>query len=1350
MAMKQNIDDWRYLLSGLALWLFCGHIAPVVALPEGADVIAGDIHITTQQHEMRIQQSTQRGIIHYDDFDIGEHETVIFQQPDNQSVTLNRILGHSRSDIFGEMHSNGHIFLLNPNGILFSESSQIDVGGMVASTLDMTDENFNRGHFLFEGDSSMRIENRGDILSSGGYIAIIGNDVSNTGNIHSDAGQVGLFSGRQVVIGYDNETVAYAVSELTDTAHIHNSGTITGDLGVALDVHSRDQIENRVINNEGIIHASGFALQGGEIIISSTAGSIVNSGAIAVDHSEAMHERAGEIIVASERFVNFGTVAANAISEGAGGSIDIHTSDALYLADGSLTEANGAGSGDGGTIIHYSDNATWFAPGAQSNARAGDRAGEGGFIEMSGRHSIAYAGTVDVTAKNGDDGWLFIDPSNIDIANVAGTFVAPGSTGATITIDPMLATSFVSASVLEQTLLSGNNVRISTANTNTVGEEGTLTVVDEIDLTGVTGQSLILQSNSDMAINANICASNGGGGCVSGAHDTNLRFETFAGDGGSISLADDILIDSGGGTIAMDADVNIVLGENSALESSGSLINLTANNTIVLPDSGLSTAGTLSMVAGDVLDRSGRTLDIQAGRIDLALNNPLGDVTINGQIFGIDVALGAPANFILNALQSPVNTISTVDIHDINLVDGDFSLNIVGGRNTDINLINYTSLNNISLINPSRFGHISLPGGIDIAGDVSLQSSAIQDSFGVRNYSIRANTLNLNTLSFGTPETVTTDVNTLRLAFSSERIQHRLTINEADAVVISDLTQNGISDLRINAGGDITFNNQADLSHVGDAALPHRLAVTSSGGSITLNTGLMDSDVNQNTSTLITLDAANDIVFSANTQTDSNGGAITLRAGGLVSIGDSAVVDAGDALFSLNANAIVTDGTLISDSADSQAMMLLSNTDITGSGSGLLRAQNGGLVLNAQTGIDVDTSAAFLDAQNTSAGNVVIREMDALALTNIATTSGASITLASGELMIPDAGVRVPDRLTLIADSITNAAGNPLSIEADALVFSANNVSENVVLNANVRFLDARTIGQDLTIINQNSLNILDLNGDAQALEVHDGIVTIEALTGDLTVNDNIRVRDVSADGDRTGLLVFQVNAGDVRIGDSGPTSIDIESLLDSGNSSTLNNAYSNNAVAIIHQNDSSRSVSQLGFGNGSGDSVNLRVRGGDFVADFYDEVGGIEHNNIVINSGVRFDVGGENSGLDNGYLFAQGVDTSLAEFAIGRENSVYLIRELQPLVKLGRGGQDILSELYPTSLDADVIEEPVSIVQGASVDAILGFEHANCGLLGDGVKGNQCRVEQAYRRFLNTFLVSGQLPSSEEFAVER
>ncbi|MFN2361452.1 MAG: filamentous hemagglutinin N-terminal domain-containing protein, partial [Marinobacter sp.] len=128
-------------------------------LPSGGNVRAGDGDIEQSGKETRIEQRSDRLAIDWDSFSVAEGSRVEFNQPGRDSAVLNRVTGDQLSQIRGAIEANGQVFLVNPNGIVFGDTAQVDVGGLVASTLDISPDDFMAGNFTFEGDSSSAIIN---------------------------------------------------------------------------------------------------------------------------------------------------------------------------------------------------------------------------------------------------------------------------------------------------------------------------------------------------------------------------------------------------------------------------------------------------------------------------------------------------------------------------------------------------------------------------------------------------------------------------------------------------------------------------------------------------------------------------------------------------------------------------------------------------------------------------------------------------------------------------------------------------------------------------------------------------------------------------------------------------------------------------------------------------------------------------------------------------------------------------------------------------------------------------------------------------------------------------------------
>ena len=146
---------------------------PALALPEGGEVAAGVASIQRSGAAMTINQNSGRAAINWQRFGIGATESVRFNQPSASSIVLNRVLGQDPTQILGSLRANGQIFILNPNGVLFGRGVQVSVGGLVASTLNLSDADFLAGRYTFgKGSAPGSVINQGTITAAnGGYVA---------------------------------------------------------------------------------------------------------------------------------------------------------------------------------------------------------------------------------------------------------------------------------------------------------------------------------------------------------------------------------------------------------------------------------------------------------------------------------------------------------------------------------------------------------------------------------------------------------------------------------------------------------------------------------------------------------------------------------------------------------------------------------------------------------------------------------------------------------------------------------------------------------------------------------------------------------------------------------------------------------------------------------------------------------------------------------------------------------------------------------------------------------------------------------------------------------------------------
>lgn len=244
------------------------------ALPTGGVVAAGSAAIASVGNVMNIHQASQRAVLNWQSFDIGGNATVNFNQPSSSAVALNRVSGNNASHIYGKLNANGHVFLLNPSGTYFAPGSQVNVGGLVASTLQMNDGDFMAGNDRLSNPGAGLIEALGTINANS--VALVGNSIANSGNIIATT--VSLVSGNQVAIDLSgNNLIRARITDPSLSASISNSGNIQAATVTMTAGQARDAI-NSVVNNTGTIRATTLTKKGGDIYLEAAA--VSNSGSI--------------------------------------------------------------------------------------------------------------------------------------------------------------------------------------------------------------------------------------------------------------------------------------------------------------------------------------------------------------------------------------------------------------------------------------------------------------------------------------------------------------------------------------------------------------------------------------------------------------------------------------------------------------------------------------------------------------------------------------------------------------------------------------------------------------------------------------------------------------------------------------------------------------------------------------------------------------------------------------------------------------------------------------------------------------------------------------------------------------
>ncbi|WP_336954668.1 two-partner secretion domain-containing protein [Acinetobacter sp. AS167] len=230
-----------------------------LAGPTGGVVSSGAATISTTGSTTTINQSTAKAAIDWSSFSSNSNEAINFVQPNSSSITLNRVTGNSISTLNGQLNANGQVFIINPNGVLFGSTSQVNTGGLVASTLNLSNSDFNNNDFKFSNAANNKtVENRGKItVPVGGTVALIAPSVRQTGTIKAPQGNVLLAAGGDITLNLNNGSLlGYTINQGKAQALINSGGMIQADGGkVILTAKGLDELSNAVVNSVGVVQA---------------------------------------------------------------------------------------------------------------------------------------------------------------------------------------------------------------------------------------------------------------------------------------------------------------------------------------------------------------------------------------------------------------------------------------------------------------------------------------------------------------------------------------------------------------------------------------------------------------------------------------------------------------------------------------------------------------------------------------------------------------------------------------------------------------------------------------------------------------------------------------------------------------------------------------------------------------------------------------------------------------------------------------------------------------------------------------------------------------------------------------
>ena len=518
--MKRRIRrTWRRKTAALAAAFMAMSFGGIThAMPQDGTIRSGEGNITRPDDKtMTIDQKTDRLAIDWKGFDVQNGERVNFNQPDARAIALNRVTGDAKSVIDGQLTANGRVYVINPNGVLFGRNASVDVGSLVASTANVSDDtmkNFAGSKdplTLTLGDNSTaQVINEGTIKAQGGLVALHAASAENDGTIANEGGKVALAAAKNITLSEDTAgKINFTVDGALAKASTLNSGVLRADGGyVVMTAKQAGDVMSTVVNNTGTIEAKTLRQnEKGEILLDGGNNGVVEvSGTIDASGLE-NNQSAGSIkVIGNTTTVHDGT---NLLARGTidGGKIET-SGDVLNLGSNLNIDAKGINGNHGEWLLDPLDVIISVDDPTKSyDARI-----------------TAVKKYTDVTINGG------ANPNNI-------TYNDPDATSANVSASNM-AVTWIKPDQITSILNTGTDVTIQAAAANGAAD---IIVSSEITKTAGGEATLTLDAMRNITINKTISADEKTGGIL----NVVLNADTDSNKVGAVIINADIKTNGG-------------------------------------------------------------------------------------------------------------------------------------------------------------------------------------------------------------------------------------------------------------------------------------------------------------------------------------------------------------------------------------------------------------------------------------------------------------------------------------------------------------------------------------------------------------------------------------------------------------------------------------------------------------------------------------------------------------------------------------------------------------------------------------------------------------------------------------
>lgn len=1084
----------------------------------------------------------------FEQFGLSQNQVADFLSDANVRNILGRVTGGDASYIDGLLRvsgSNANLFLLNPMGIIFGAHARLDLpASFIATTA--TGIGFNNGWFSAVGSSdyaalvgnpqqfAFAIASPGTILNTGDLtvnpaqtITLLGGTVVNTGTLTAPGGTITIAAipgENRVRLSQPGHLLSLELDSIaTGNTDLPNPISLTPQtLPALLTGGSIPTVSQIVVNSDGTIQLTSTAaeipLQPGTAI----AAGIINASTL--DASSSLSSNA-EVNILGDRVALLNANVDASGTNGGGtlriggdyqGQGSVFNATQTYVSADSVLNAAALTQGNGGRIIIWADDTTQFW--GSAIARGGNIAGNGGFVEISGRNQLGFLGTVQLEAPFGQAGTVLFDPTDINIVAGVGTNDAQlTATGNNILFASGGIANFqIGAAALEA--IAGNITLQATQDINLLAPIN-LPGTSGSDITFTAGRNFNGGNQAITAPSRNIFI-NAGGVTTDGSISVGL-INTRGGvpaPGGSVTLNASNDITTGSVTTFADSDRDSTPTSNP---SGGGSISINSQRGSIDTTQGSLAAGADEGRAGDIILRArGNIRTAFIGNGTIANVNDAGNISLVSETGSIDTT-GSSAEAVNN---NPNELISGIESGFVARNGGTIEIRAFSDITTG-------DIRGGGSVNGATISLISQSGRIDTSQgslDVTDPNPGVNDPLNGRPVTLTAPiSINLGSIRSSGRETggdikVTSPTIQLggELNTSGANLGGSIFLNglvnlrdDANFNTSSSGTSGGVSftnrasgdrTLSINAGNDgiISFQNDVDIGS---------LDIVSAGNTI------VDGDITTNNQSLLInspVSITNDSALFDAGRGDITIGAAMTASNSLSLLGNNITLsDFTSNQLSTTANTISLTGLVNSNQVNITADNLeIGNTLIVNDGL-LLQTESAGRDISLGTEVAGTLSLSQAEISNLlgpglltigqaeTTGNISVLD-DLTFNTAVSLLPGSSSILLNGD--ITTVGQNLTLGNTILTNNATLSTGTGRgTITLNGTVNSNQTPNYSLSLNAGNRVQVNRTIGEPGQYLNGLSFEAarILLGGD---LNVTSGNLVFN---NPVTLTDNVALR---------------------------------------------------------------------------------------------------------------------------------------------------------------------------------------------------------------------------------------------------